>query len=176
MKTDLTPLDELKDAMRLIKVGSDIALDEAIGCIERVVSEHQAEQASVSPALGSERPADESIGQCSGVASEISDNGYWDKIEEVLEEASRIIDYFANGKTLFVGSGTPIGCLERLNHAMNLVEHMRKPKPVSVSLEKCKEAIADKMSSPDEESCEIFAKAVLDSAKEQGARIEYVED
>lgn len=32
------PIQELNDAMRLIKYGSDIALEEAIGCIERTIT------------------------------------------------------------------------------------------------------------------------------------------
>jgi len=98
-------------------------------------------------------------------ATESSDNDYWDKIDEVLHEASRLLDYFANGKTLFVGSGTPVGCLERLNHAMNLVEHMRKPKPVSVSIEAGEQAIAGYLpkGSPFAYPTDLMAKACAEA-------------
>jgi hypothetical protein len=40
-------------------------------------------------------------------------------LRSALKEARRFLDYFAHGRTEFVGPGTPLGCLAHIDWALN---------------------------------------------------------
>jgi hypothetical protein len=43
-------------------------------------------------------------------------------LRAALTEARRFMDYFANGRTKFVGPGTPLSCLEHIDWALNPID------------------------------------------------------